>query len=249
MPFVDANGVRLHVVGLGSEGPQVAMLHGLLLGNLATWYFGAGADLATDHRVLLHDLRGHGRSEVPPDGYDVATHAADLDARLPDGPVALVGHSFGGLVALHWALAHPDRVTHLVLVDTPLPPTAPAEIATFVQQDPAAMVDALPDGLKEAVASGRRQARKLVAHLVQLATQTTLLTDLTAAEAPDDQALAALNVPTALIYGADSSCRASGEHLAATLPHATLVTLPGGHYLHLDAPDALSAAIRAHLTA
>ncbi len=245
MPLLDLNGTQLHVLELGSSGPPVVCLHGLLLGNLATWYFGVAPRLSESHRVILYDLRGHGRSAVPASGYDTATHVADLDALLhhETEPVRLLGHSFGGLVALRWALQHPERCAGLLLVDTPLPPTVPAEIATFVSGSAELMVDALPPALAEAVAKGGRQARRLVTHLVRLATETTLLTDLVNEQAPTDAALAALTVPVTLIYGSQSACLPSGEHLAATLPHAKLVRLTGGHYLHLDAPQALADAV------
>src|SRR5262249_25639953 len=105
---VVARSVRFHTQELGAgERPSVVMLHGLLIGSLASWYFTAAPALAERRRVLLYDLRGHGRSERTADGYDVATMASDLaelaapfDAR----PIDLVGHSFGALVALRFAL-------------------------------------------------------------------------------------------------------------------------------------------------
>lgn len=243
MHLVDANGIRLHALTLGSSGSRVVMLHGLLLGNVATWYFTAAPVLAERHRVLLYDLRGHGRSEVPASGYDLTTMAADLEALLDDGPVDLIGHSYGGLVALRFALDHPGRVRRLVLVDTPLPPTAPAEIAAFLDRPADEMVAALPPELQAAVAGGRRQARKLIEHLVRLATQTTLLADLQATSPFDDAELATLTAQLHLIYGTDSAVAGSGAHLHTVVPGARLVSLPGGHYLHLDDPAALTAAL------
>lgn len=71
-------------------------------------------------RTLAPDLRGHGRStaEGP---WSVEQHVADLldtlDAEGVVGPVDVVGHSFGGLLALHLLVAAPDRVGRLVLLD------------------------------------------------------------------------------------------------------------------------------------
>lgn len=248
MSVVDIGGLALHVVTLGDGTDRpVVMLHGLLLGNLTTWYFTAAPALAKHRPVVLYDLRGHGRSVRPDSGYDVATMASDLLALLDTlghtGPVDLVGHSFGGLVALHVARTAPERVGRLALVDTPLPPTAPAEIATFVHQSPEAMLEALPPALQEAVAGGRRQARRLLGHLVGLATETTLLADLAAVAVIPEDALRAVRAPTLLIYGDASSCRTSGEQLAATLPDARLVVLHGGHYLHLDDAAGVTAAL------
>jgi pimeloyl-ACP methyl ester carboxylesterase len=249
VPVVAAGDASLHVVQLGAHGARVLMLHGLLLCNVATWYFGVGARLASRHRVVLYDLRGHGRSSRPATGYDLATMAADLGAVIgedPD-PVDLVGHSFGGLVALRYALDHPARVRRLVLVEAPSPPGAPTEIASFLGQDPEAMVEALPPGLRDAVAGGRRQARRLVEHLTGLATTTSVLSDLAGLSAFDPQALATLDLPVLCVVGAHSSCVDAGRGYAQAIPGARLEVLDGGHYLHLDQPDALAACVEAFL--
>ena len=77
MPVSTRNGVRLHWQELGS-GPPLVMLHGLLVGSLATWYFTAAPALAARGHVVLYDLRGHGLSERAPSGYDVATQIEAL---------------------------------------------------------------------------------------------------------------------------------------------------------------------------
>jgi len=137
MPIVNANGIGLHVQEIGA-GPPVVMVHGLLIGSLASWYFTAAPALAKDHRVRVYDLRGHGRSERAKTGYDVRTLATDLAALTSDlGVVDVVGHSWGALVALRFALDHPARVRRLVLVEAPLPPSSTVEMSAFLEADPA----------------------------------------------------------------------------------------------------------------
>ena len=236
-----ANGLRFHAVTLG-DGPPVVMLHGLLVGNLATWFFTGARVLAKTHRVLLYDLRGHGRSERPATGYDVATMAGDLEALVAgftDEPVALVGHSFGALVAMHYARAHPEGVTRLAVVEAPLMPGDADELAGFLSLPPEEMLAALPGELRETIVGGGRRATRLLASLEALATETTLVADLAARDGVDDEELRAVRCPLLAVYGDRSPCLPSGQRFAAVLPEARLEILPGGHYLPLDAPAAI----------
>ncbi len=245
MSFVVANDLKFHVQRLG-EGPPVVMLHGLLVGNLATWYFGAAREVSRDHHVLLYDLRGHGRSEFCETGYDTATMARDLACLTADyqsQPMTLVGHSYGALVALRFALDHPDRVGRLVLVDAPLPPSKIGEINEFLARTPEQMVDALPGPVQDMFRSGSRQSRRLLRALHRLLMQSSLVKDLQAeADIPDSE-LAGITAPTTLIYGQHSQCRDVGERLSRVMPNAALCTLPGGHYLHVDCADQLNRIV------
>ncbi|MCA9678816.1 MAG: alpha/beta fold hydrolase [Kofleriaceae bacterium] len=249
MSAVVANGLSFHVQELGA-GPPLVMLHGLLIGSLASWYFTAAPTLAQRHRVRLFDLRGHGRSEVARDGYGVGAMAGDLEALVADlpGPIDLVGHSWGALVALRFALDHPARVRRLALVEAPLPPSKAGELTAFLDEvEPAKVLDALPEALRDAVAGGRRQAQRLLRSLQTLLFETSLLADLRAEPDLADDELATLACPTLCVYGDRSACRPAGERLARVVPGARLAVLPGGHYLHLDARAALTDALQEHL--
>lgn len=243
MPLVAANGLELHVQDLGAgDGPVVVMVHGLLVGTLASWLFTAAPAIARRRRVRVYDLRGHGLSARAATGYDTRTMADDLAALAGDAPIDLVGHSWGGVVALRFALAHPTRVRRLAIVEAPLPPAGALDQLGFAG-DPSRLVDALPAPLRDAVASGRRQAARLVRALQFLATETTLLADLRGEPDFDDAELAALRAPVLACYGDRSACLPAGERLARVVPGARLRVLPGGHYLHLDARAALAATL------
>jgi pimeloyl-ACP methyl ester carboxylesterase len=251
MPFVTARGLRFHIATIG-DGPPVVMIHGLLLGNLASWYFTVAPALAERRRVFLYDLRGHGRSERTATGYDVATMTDDLAALLePFGadPVALVGHSYGALIALRFALQHPARVRALVLVEAPLPPPRFADLDRFLSRGPEDLLTELPDVVRSAVAKGQRQARKFVESIGALMFSTSLVTDARAEIDIPDETLRTVMCPTLCVYGRSSSAHSVGHRLAAAIPKARLVTLEGGHFLHLDSPALLTQEIDAFLRA
>ncbi|MEM0962570.1 MAG: alpha/beta hydrolase [Bacteroidota bacterium] len=246
MPHVVANGVRLHVQRLGAEGPPVVLIHGLVVGSMATWYFGLAAKLAEHHRVLLYDLRGHGGSERTQTGYDVGTMAEDLSALLADSfdePVIVAGYSYGALVALRFALDAPERVSKLALVEAPLPPSAHGEVMEFLSMPPEKQFGALSPAMRRSVSSGQRRARRLAALLQFHQSESSLVRDLQ--ETPDvpDHELAALHVPTLCLYGQESPCRDVGDRLAAVLPNARLASMTGGHRLVQESPGDVTAVL------
>lgn len=234
-----SGGVRLHVATQGS-GPPVVLLHGLFLGSLAQWYFTTAPALAASHEVVMADLRGHGRSDRAASGYDLATLVADLAAVVGSRErVSLVGHSYGGVIALAYARSHP--VERLVIVDAPLPglPRDPA------LTHPDALLAAIPGPARDAVLGGGRRARRLLDGLRFLAEQTTLLADI--ANEPALEGLDAIDVPVRLVYGERSGCLPAMEHLQRVLPRASSVTLPGGHFLPVETPGPLTADLLAFL--
>src|SRR5947209_15660282 len=79
--------------------------------------------LADAFHLIYYDQRGRGRSsaQVQPEDVSLESEIDDLD-RLREyfqlGSVAVVGHSWGGLLAMAYAIRHPDRVSHLILMNT-----------------------------------------------------------------------------------------------------------------------------------
>lgn len=246
--FVDANAVRHHVQRMGS-GPPLVMAHGLIVGSLASWYFTAAGALARSRTVWLYDLRGHGLSERAPVGYDLATLSADLAALTEEiaEPLALAGHSYGALVCLRYALDHPGRVTRLVLVEPPLPPSQFGQFPEFLRRTPEEMLAALPPAMSDFVEQGGRRARRFIESLRFLLMESSLRADVEAEADIDDAELAKLACPALVVYGTRSACRPCGDRLQRVLPRVELEVLDGGHFLHLDAPTELSARMESFL--
>jgi len=268
--FVEANGLTFHVQELG-EGPPVAMIHGMFLGNLASWYFSVAPVLAADRRVFMYDLRGHGKSEKATTGYDLATLAADLHAlvaRFDAQPLDLVGHSYGGLVALRFAREHPERVRRLAVVEAPFPPhqieenravlsldpddmlklTDPETLRGSIAEaghDPDALLDRLlPPGMKDTVLGSKRRLRSFFRGLHFLTTETTIGEDVKLESDLTADSLTSIRCPVLCIYGETSSCRDAGARLEAALPDAELKIMPCGHYILGERPLELAAILR-----
>lgn len=113
------NNVSINFRTMG-QGHDVVLIHGL---GASQGFWGPRVllPLARNYRVTLFDLRGHGYSEMPAVGYTLTDFATDLHhlLNLLDIDRAdLIGHSFGGTVALQTAVLFPERVRSLVLADT-----------------------------------------------------------------------------------------------------------------------------------
>src|SRR5450631_1605219 len=101
------------------EGPAVLFIHGLTSSH-RNWAHLVDR-LNTDYRVLAPDLFGHGASDKMMGNYSLGVHAAtlrDLLDRLKIDRVTLVGHSFGGGIAMEFCYLFPERVDRLVLVSS-----------------------------------------------------------------------------------------------------------------------------------
>jgi non-heme chloroperoxidase len=103
----------------GDTSPAFLLVHGLS-SNARLWDGVAGRLAEAGHPAYAVDLRGHGESDQPPEGYDTATAAADLAAlavALGLEKVVVAGQSWGGNVAVRLATQHPELVAALALVD------------------------------------------------------------------------------------------------------------------------------------
>jgi len=119
---------------------DVVMIHGLGA-NLGFWYGAASQWFARFGRVTLYDLPGHGSSDMPVSGYSpgqLAEGLSELLDYLKLDRVHLVAHSFGGMIALAFALQQPERVKSIVLADVRLwevePPSAARSPSRWVQR-------------------------------------------------------------------------------------------------------------------
>ncbi|WP_067485202.1 alpha/beta fold hydrolase [Actinomadura hibisca] len=240
MPEVTARGVRFHVQTMEPSGtgfpdpPVVVFVHGLVLDNLSSFYYTlAGPVAAAGARAVLYDLRGHGRSERTATGYGAADAVADLFALLDglghSGRVFLVANSFGGVVALNAALARPDRVAGLVLVEAYGPAEQAGEwtedmLNTLGKSALALEYERLADQLLEI---GWRQRGRQAATADALINGTSLLDDLAAVEPVRPADLAAVACPVLAVYGEHSDVAEAGRLLLRSVPDCTLHVMAG----------------------
>jgi pimeloyl-ACP methyl ester carboxylesterase len=255
---------RLHVDADG-QGPVLLLAHGF--GGSARNFLPQARALRDQYRVLRWDARGHARSEAPddPDRYEADCFVADAGQVLDESGAtrAVVGGlSMGAVTALHFSLAHPERVRALVLASFPAEPGSPHGISGIAL----ALADAIErDGLE---AAGRRFVWGPDAGLDERAAALvrqgflehpphglvhTLRRYVARFSAPDDLAadLRALGVPVLVVAGEhDAGSRPPSERLAVLLPQARLVVVEdAGHVVNLHQPARFNAVLSDWLAA
>lgn len=273
MPMLDVDGIEVHYQQAG-RGPDVVMVHGLL-SSLAFWYLHALPILAREFRVTVYDLRGHGLSEMPGRGYTSAHLASDLHGladRLGLERFHVVGHSYGGAVALHFALRCPDRVLSLVAADAQVPALTtglprPGSVrwrATLeaVRDRGYAIPDDMPRvafGLAEELARESRDAgarRPPAARLPfnpmssaqrrwrELMQTTSAARELASSAGLTARRIRGVRCPTLALYGERSFARPTQRELQRNLGDCrSAVIREGGHLFPACAPEAFARAV------
>lgn len=227
-----------------TEEPTLVFLHGA--GGSARHWREVIDRLPRTTPVIAVDLPGHGDSPGPvPGTIDAATQlVADCVAALGvAGPIVVVAHSIGGLIALTWALRQPGQVTGLVLVAT----------AARIRPHPV-LLSGLRDGtvdeefLRGAFADDVTDERfRLVCDdLRRVRLDPTVADFMNAGQLDLGPRLAEIRGRCLVLLSADDLVMAPrrSRALAAGIAGARIATIAGGHYLNVERPDAVAEHVR-----
>jgi len=168
MPNAHLNKTELFYVSVGKGIPCLVMHGGLGLDHsyLHPWLDPLG-DLL---ELVYYDHRGHGRSGRPP--IETLTHeqfCEDADAlrhHLGFNRMAVIGHSYGGFIALEYAVRHPERVSRLILIDTAPAYNYGAEIRENLKRRHP--TDEMPAALRRPAPSSDSELERLFSKILPL---------------------------------------------------------------------------------
>ncbi|MFO1013328.1 MAG: alpha/beta hydrolase [Caulobacteraceae bacterium] len=262
------NGLKVHYRDEGNpNGPVIVLVHGFSA-SLHAWEPWVG-ELGADYRIISLDLPGHGLTEAPPNYQtSLALYAEVVDEvarRLGvSGQYVIAGNSMGGGVAWTLALAHPDRVRALVLVDAigPSMGRGGSPLLSGLMSSPPgrAMVRHLDltgiaaRGLRSAYVDQSLVTPALIGRYVDFSRapghRDILLRRRESGPAVTAATLATIRAPTLILHGeADALIPlSSSQALAKAIPGARLVTYPGVGHVPMEQIPAKSAAdLRAFL--
>ena len=236
--------------------PAVVLIHGAGFDH-STWALHTRWFAHHGYSVLAPDLPAHGRSGGQP--LSTIADMADWIATLLDAAKApkarLIGHSMGSLIALETAARHPARVAGLSLIGTAATMTVGPDLLKAAEaNDPAAIDMVSIWGLGFSAELGGSLAPGLWMHsgaqrVLQNCRPGVLFNDLAACNAYQNAltAAAGITVPTTVILGERDMMTPAraGKALAAAVPNARTVVLPGaGHIMMAERPDELLEALK-----
>lgn len=268
MPRATVQGIDLYYLLEGpEERPAVALIPGFSA-PLEMWG-PTLPGLVPDFRVLLYDLRGHGRSDLPFSGYDLATQAGDLLGLMDHVGIEkahLVGDAAGGGVAVEIALNHPDRLLSLTLVGTRIhgwkepegsvPPPTPEEEAYNAEFQRRFKEEGLPEILEQwwlgdwarparedPIRRRAQRLRDLVLAYPGGAWHATLPSQ---PVPPHHPRLGEIRVPTLIMLGGGDLpiILVNGDEWVRCIPNARKAIIPeAGHIPNWEFPEAFNDAL------
>lgn len=256
--FIATRVGRMHMLdGVGSGSlPPIVMLHGFSANAIC--YAGLLRRMAPHcRRILAPDMPSHGFSEAPAHGLDEATMVGGLGEVLDrvlaetNEPAILVGNSMGGLAAVRYARARPERVAGLALVSPGGAPMPAGPLAHFLRRFAISSHREALDFVDAMFADGAGPLRHALAHGVRKRFTHPQMRSLLGGLTPDQLLrpadLSELRMPTLLIWGREERVlpRSHLEFFCEHLPaHAEIEEWPNfGHVGFLEQPDALAARV------
>lgn len=264
--YLKINGLNLHHLDWGNpDAPTLVYVHGLT--GTAHAFDGPARRFQSRYHIIATDVRGRGESAWSPEGlYEYEDYVADLSEivnGLGLGRFTLVGTSMGGIIAIAYAGAHPDRLERLVINDigpdvesgsyrisdaiaaTPTAFASLAEVLEYLRQR-------FPTRARMSASEQEEQVRYALKQETdgrwvwkwdpELRRQRAASPTLT--RPPLWPVLANLQCPTLVVWGMQSDVlsEAQSERMVKTLAHGQRVPVPGvGHAPSLLEPEAIKA--------
>jgi pimeloyl-ACP methyl ester carboxylesterase len=236
----------MHVVEHAGPGALVLLVHGSMDRSTS---FGRAVKALGELHVITYDRHGYGHSLAPPPHTTLAAHAADL-LRLVDGRrCVVVGHSYGGDVALVAAIERPDLIAAVGAFEAPMPwqpwwPTSSAGSAAMEATSPEEAAEAfmrrvVGDRIWSRLPRATRDARR--------AEGETLVAEMESIRGPAPFDPGDVTVPVVAGCGSESEPRhqESAQRLAAAVGDGELVVIDGaGHGAHMSHPREFADFVR-----
>jgi pimeloyl-ACP methyl ester carboxylesterase len=248
MPTTRRSGVRIFYRTIG-EGSPVVLVHGYTASGWSNWLASGWADqLGESHRLIIPDLRGHGRSQKPwrTEAYSVGSMAADVLAVMDKEGIErapVFGYSMGGIVGLSLLLDHSERFSAGVIGG--MGSYFPRSRGRFAFERQSTASQARRRSLAE-------QARFLAGYAAMadpIALDRVFRGVFRGQPPVDASRLGSIHVPVLVAAGTEDAFFEPAADLARRIPRAQFVPLPNEGHISAVRNPKFMAAVRAFLSA
>ena len=263
--FLTVYGQKIHYVEVG-KGPIIILLHNLG-GDLSDWDKNRDV-LAQKYRVIAFDQIGAGQSDKPLINYRPATWVDFLEGvykGLKINSASLVGHSMGSAVAASFALAHPEKVERLVLLDLgygyAIPevsdPTSKGHVPGTLQLLNPSTLEQMQQSLalafydQKTYVNDAAIAKAFAGSMLGAYAQQRFIESFIRHKDVLDNKLGGIKQPTLIIWGREDRWTpvALGERFKRDIPGSKLLVIDRcGHFANVEQADQFNAAVMEFLS-
>jgi pimeloyl-ACP methyl ester carboxylesterase len=254
MPDVFSGGVRINYT-VDGQGPPIVLVHGFAASIELNWRLPGIIDAlaGAGRRVIAVDCRGHGQSEKPhdPEAYSGTRMADDVIAvmdHLGVDKADLMGYSMGGFLSASLLVRHPERFNSVILSGVgdglllgAMPRERSEAIARAMEADGAAKPR--PPGIRGDLEEVGRQFRAFAERMGNDLAALAAMQRTERRGGYDPARLTDVKLPVMVLIGDKDDLVGPADKLAAAIPGATLVKVPGDHLTAVAAPELKKAVV------
>jgi esterase len=240
--------VSLNTLILNPQGKEtIVMVHGIF-GNFSQFYLTIAPELSKHYRIVLYDLRSHGKSTTHSTGYDLWTLTNDLRELLNVLNIDkchLLGFSFGTLVVLKFAMLFNEMVDKIVVLDVPSKHMFYSILRGSYQfKDFLEFVALMPTLLQKTFMRKKRQLEKNYKTYDYIVNHTSFIEDIKKYHEFSAEDYQCINVPIKLIFGKQSFNILELNRIRDWIQHKEISFLDGGHYFFCENPRETAEMVR-----
>jgi esterase len=246
------DGVSLNTLILNPEATEtIVMVHGMF-GNIAQFYMTIAPALSKDFRIVLYDIRSHGKSTRHEKGFDLESLADDIKCLLDALGIAqchILGFSYGTLIALKFAMMFNDRVLKVVAMEIP-PKSFLADTlkGSYGYDDFLVFAYTLPPLVHKNFMRSKRQVENNFKMYEYIYNQTTFVDDMNHNDEFQEKDYRLITAPVKLLFGKESVCVNELNRVSSWITYGEITFMEGGHNFFSEKPSETSLVIKKFLT-
>jgi len=225
----------------------IVMVHGLF-GNIAQFYMSIAPELSKDFRIILYDIKSHGKSTCHNTGYDLISLADDIKCLLEVLKIDkchLLGFSYGALIVLKFAMMFKDRVKKVITLEVPPKSLLPSLLKGAYEFDHfLGFADTLPPLVRQNFMRSKRQVEKNFNMFKYIINKTSFIEDSNLESEFGEEDFKLIEAPVQLLFGKESVCVRELNRIKDWIRFREIFIIDGGHVFFIESPIETLTAIK-----